>query len=122
MVLSKPNRFVEADAPGKRNSKAAEGKDVAEAKADKGGKNNGDLGADIPAADPKKIFRVTFNEITPKAIRAAFEHPRGLDTNLVDAQQARRVLDRIAGEKIWPPPGGKARRRVVAGGAATGRL
>src|SRR5258708_35196631 len=87
MVLSKPNRFVEADAPGKRNSKAAEGKDVAEAKADKGGKNNGGLGADIPAAGPKKNFRVTFNEITPKAIRAAFEHPKGLETNLVHCQQ-----------------------------------
>ena len=43
------------------------------------------------------IFRVTFNEITPKAVRAAFDHARQVDRNLVDAQQTRRVLDRIVG-------------------------
>src|SRR5258707_13502135 len=61
----------------------------------------------IPPIDPKKIFRVTFNEITPKAIRAAFEKPRQLDSNLVDAQQARRGLDRIVGDQILPLPWGK---------------
>ena len=54
------------------------------------------------AADrPKKIFRVMFNEITQKAMRAAFENPAQVDTDLVDAQQARRVLDRIVGYKSF---------------------
>jgi len=97
MVLSKPSRFVEAEAPGRQNGKAAEAKEPADAKATKRAKNYEELASEIPPADPKKIFRVTFNEITPKAIRAAFDHPRGVDANLVDAQQARRVLDRLVG-------------------------
>src|SRR5580698_5150976 len=48
----------------------------------------------------QKIQRVTFNEITKKAVQAAFEHPREIDENLVDAQQTRRILDRIVGYKI----------------------
>src|SRR5690348_10269813 len=82
MVLSKPSRFVEAEAPGKQNGKGTEAKESADAKAGKRGRSNGDLADDIPPADPKKIFRVTFNEITPKAIRAAFDHPRNLDNGL----------------------------------------
>ena len=73
----------------------------------------------IPPIDPKKIFRVTFNEITPKAIRAAFEKPRQVDTNLVDAQQARRVLDRIVGYKISPLLWNKVRRGLSAGRVQT---
>ena len=46
------------------------------------------------------IFRVMFNEITPKAIKAAFEHPGEINENLVDAQQARRVLDRWSATKF----------------------
>src|ERR1700728_3062560 len=48
---------------------------------------------------PPKIYRVMFNEITQKAIKAAFEHPSEVNENLVDAQQARRVLDCIVGYK-----------------------
>ena len=44
-----------------------------------------------------RIRRVTFNEITQRAVKAAFEHPRDIDRNLVDAQQTRRVLDRLVG-------------------------
>ena len=44
-----------------------------------------------------RIRRVTFNEITQRAVREAFEHPRDIDRHLVDAQQARRVLDRLVG-------------------------
>ncbi len=51
---------------------------------------------------PKKRARVTFNEITERAIKAAFEHPREIDQNKVDAQQARRFLDRMVGYKISP--------------------
>jgi DNA topoisomerase-1 len=52
--------------------------------------------------DAKKVFRVVFNEITKKAILEAFEHPGKLDMDKVDAQQARRVLDRIMGYKLSP--------------------
>ena len=46
--------------------------------------------------------RIEFNEISPKAVRAAMENPREIDMNLVDSQQARRVLDRLVGYKISP--------------------
>jgi len=55
----------------------------------------------------KNIFRVMFNEITPKAIKAAFEHPGEIDANLVDAQQARRVLDRWSATRFLPCCGTK---------------
>ena len=51
---------------------------------------------------PGQVFRVVFNEITKKAILEAFEHPGKLDMDKVDAQQARRVLDRIMGYKLSP--------------------
>ena len=50
----------------------------------------------------EKVRRVTFNEITREAVREAFSHPRSLDMNLVNAQQARRILDRLVGYKISP--------------------
>src|SRR5439155_1490610 len=74
---------------------------------------------EVVAIDPKKIFRVTFNEITPKAIRAAFDKPRQVDANLVDAQQARRVLDRIVGYKVSPILWDKVRRGLSAGRVQT---
>ncbi len=67
----------------------------------------------------KKIFRVMFNEITAKAIKAAFDKPAQVDTNLVDAQQARRVLDRIVGYKISPLLWDKVRRGLSAGRVQT---
>jgi DNA topoisomerase-1 len=70
-------------------------------------------------AERKKIFRVMFNEITAKAIKAAFEHPGQVDTNLVDAQQARRVLDRLVGYKISPLLWDKVRRGLSAGRVQT---
>src|SRR5664279_1632124 len=56
------------------------------------------------AADvsPEKARRVTFSEITPDAIRDAFAHPREIDRNLVDAQQTRRILDRLVGYTLSP--------------------
>src|SRR5712692_10679586 len=119
LVLSKPSRYVEADLPAKPEVKDPEEKEPAKAKTGKRAQGNGDLATDIPATDPKKIFRVTFNEITPKAIRAAFEHPREVDTNLVDAQQARRVLDRLVGYKISPILWNKVRRGLSAGRVQT---
>jgi DNA topoisomerase-1 len=62
---------------------------------------------------------VTFNEITQKAVRAAFEHARDVDENLVDAQQTRRVLDRIVGYQISPLLWDKVRRGLSAGRVQT---
>ncbi|MGH9707618.1 MAG: type I DNA topoisomerase, partial [Candidatus Acidiferrales bacterium] len=66
-----------------------------------------------------KIYRVMFNEITPKAIKAAFEHPTQVNNDLVDAQQARRVLDRIVGYKVSPLLWDKVRRGLSAGRVQT---
>src|SRR5271169_2600725 len=119
LVLSKPERYVEAEASGRAKAKGKDGDKEPEPALDKNGKPkkkykskwaSEPLQMDIPATDPKKIFRVTFNEITPKAIRAAFEKPRAVDAQLVDAQQARRVLDRIVGYKISPLLWDKVRR------------
>ncbi len=69
--------------------------------------------------DDARIRRVTFNEITQKAVRAAFEHPRDIDRNLVDAQQARRVLDRLVGYQVSPLLWDKVRRGLSAGRVQT---
>ena len=70
-------------------------------------------------AKKNSIRRVTFNEITSKAVRAAFEHARDVDSNLVDAQQTRRVLDRIVGYQISPLLWDKVRRGLSAGRVQT---
>src|SRR5487761_2709039 len=72
-----------------------------------------------PVIARKNIFRVMFNEITSKAIKAAFEHPGEINENLVDAQQARRVLDRLVGYKISPLLWDKVRRGLSAGRVQT---
>jgi DNA topoisomerase I len=56
----------------------------------------------VPKRPAKPAFRVMFNEITKRAVNEAFEHPRQIDSNLVDAQQARRVLDRLVGYQVSP--------------------
>ena len=71
--------------------------------------------ATILQDESEKITRVTFNEITKKAVKKAIEEPRDIDVNLVDAQQARRVLDRIVGYKISPLLWKKVRRGLSAG-------
>jgi len=69
--------------------------------------------------DKTKLRRVTFNEITQKAVKAAFEHARDVDENLVDAQQTRRVLDRLVGYQISPLLWDKVRRGLSAGRVQT---
>mgnify|MGYP004661602193 FL=1 len=71
--------------------------------------------AKILEEDKNKITRVTFNEITKGAVKKAIESPRDIDINLVDAQQARRVLDRIVGYKISPVLWKKVKRGLSAG-------
>ncbi len=68
---------------------------------------------------PPRIQRVTFNEITKRAVQAAFEHPRAIDQHLVDAQQARRVLDRLVGYQVSPLLWDKVRRGLSAGRVQT---
>jgi len=69
--------------------------------------------------DGERIRRVTFNEITQRAVKAAFDHPRDIDRNLVDAQQARRVLDRLVGYQVSPLLWDKVRRGLSAGRVQT---
>ena len=63
----------------------------------------------------RKIHRLTFNEITKKAVQDALKHPREIDEKMVDAQRARRVLDRLVGYKISPLLWDKVRRGLSAG-------
>jgi DNA topoisomerase-1 len=65
------------------------------------------------------VHRVTFNEITAKAVREAFSHPREIDQHLVDAQLARRVLDRLVGYQVSPLLWDKVRRGLSAGRVQT---
>jgi len=69
--------------------------------------------------DKSKLRRVTFNEITQKAVKAAFAHSRDIDERLVDAQQTRRVLDRLVGYQISPLLWDKVRRGLSAGRVQT---
>ncbi len=71
----------------------------------------------VPKRPAKATFRVMFNEITKRAVNEAFEHPKQIDQNLVDSQQARRVLDRLVGYKVSP-----LLCRTVGGKLSAGRV
>jgi len=71
----------------------------------------------VPRKPAKPAFRVMFNEITKRAVNAAFDHPKKIDSNMVDAQQARRVLDRLVGYQVSP-----LLCRAIGGRLSAGRV
>ena len=71
----------------------------------------------VPKKPATPTFRVMFNEITKRAVQEAFEHPKQIDGNMVDAQQARRVLDRLVGYKVSP-----LLCRTIGGRLSAGRV
>ncbi|HEX2458589.1 MAG TPA: type I DNA topoisomerase [Vicinamibacterales bacterium] len=73
------------------------------------------LAEELGSSNRKKIRRLMFNEITKKGVLAAMEHPTTINKQMVDAQQARRVLDRLVGYKISPLLWDKVRRGLSAG-------
>ncbi|MDT4968424.1 MAG: topoisomerase [Acidobacteriota bacterium] len=71
----------------------------------------------VPKRPKKPSYRVMFNEITKRAVKEAFNHPKEIDSNLVDAQQARRLLDRLVGYKVSP-----LLCRTIGGRLSAGRV
>src|SRR6202021_444240 len=112
-IFGRPKKYAEmiAKAQEEQKGEAKEGEE-AKPKAEK------KVLAPVNGAPPK-IYRVMFNEITQKAIKAAFENPAQVNEDLVDAQQARRVLDRIVGYKVSPLLWNKVRRGLSAGRVQT---
>jgi DNA topoisomerase-1 len=120
-ILSNPRQYSNLVEP-KENGEEPTKNGAKEAAAKKDAKVSAptkELKASKSNGAAPKIYRVMFNEITQKAIKAAFEKPTQVNANLVDAQQARRVLDRIVGYKVSPILWDKVRRGLSAGRVQT---
>jgi len=74
---------------------------------------------DLLESKNRQFYRVVFNEITRDAVREAFEHPGQIDEHLVEAQQARRILDRLVGYQVSPLLWDKVKRGISAGRVQT---
>ncbi|MDA8090140.1 MAG: type I DNA topoisomerase [Nitrospiraceae bacterium] len=74
-----------------------------------------ELGDNRKGGNSQKLYRVSFHEITERAVKEAMEHPGEIDANMVDAQQARRVLDRLVGYELSPLLWRKVRKGLSAG-------
>lgn len=85
-----------------------------ESKNEKGKNKNG-----LEQSESVQMKRVVFHEITKEAVKSAFDHPRALDIQLIDAQQARRILDRLVGYKLSPILWKKVKRGLSAGRVQT---
>jgi|SRR5580704_6683397 DNA topoisomerase-1 len=113
-ILGKPRKYAKVIAEAEAGAEGTNGDGDKSAAAKAGKKEEKEI-----RATPPKIYRVMFNEITQKAVKAAFENPTQVNENLVDAQQARRVLDRLVGYKISPILWDKVRRGLSAGRVQT---
>ncbi len=108
----------QADGRGRRKKKAPAKKKKAAAAAPKNGKVVA-LEVPPPVGAKTKFFRVTMNEITARGVKAAFAQPGQVDENLVNAQQARRILDRLVGYEVSPLLWDKVKRGLSAGRVQT---
>ena len=120
-VLTDKELVIEPDRSNNRGKKKAKG---SRAKATKGRrKKDSDESSVLKTAPPvgkgKKIYRVAMNEITPRGVRQAFANPAEIDSHLVDAQQARRILDRLVGYEVSPLLWEKVKRGLSAGRVQT---
>src|SRR3990172_454025 len=120
-VLTDKELVIEPDRSNNRGKKKAKS---SRAKATKGRrKKDSDESSVLKTAPPvgkgKKIYRVAMNEITPRGVRQAFANPAEIDSHLVDAQQARRILDRLVGYEVSPLLWEKVKRGLSAGRVQT---
>ena len=120
-VLTDKELVIEPDRSNNRGKKKAKS---SRAKATKGRrKKDSDESSVLKTAPPvgkgKKIYRVAMNEITPRGVRQAFANPAEIDSHLVDAQQARSILDRLVGYEVSPLLWDKVKRGLSAGRVQT---
>ncbi|MCI0404439.1 MAG: DNA topoisomerase, partial [Acidobacteria bacterium] len=108
----------QADGRGRRKKPAKKKKKAAAAATPKDG-NVVTLEVGPPVAAKTKFFRVTMNEITSRGVKEAFAQPGHVDENLVNAQQARRILDRLVGYEVSPLLWDKVKRGLSAGRVQT---
>jgi DNA topoisomerase-1 len=123
-ILTDKQLAVEADGTAGRARRRKKGKKKKAAKGKKKNKRDAApktllLEVPPPIGKKVKIYRVAMNEITKRGVQRAFENPAGIDRHLVDAQQARRILDRLVGYEVSPLLWDKVKRGLSAGRVQT---